>query len=239
MAKKVESGRQGTPEKPKETRGRKPVLGPADIDALGARVAEFSGTPMVELVRLMESRGKKVSANTITSALRARGFMRAKAKRPISQPTPQTPPRYKAQHRRQPTKSAYPSNLTELEWSVLEPLLAQVRDPRGRKPEHSPQATLNAIFYVARTGCQWRQIPKDLPPWTAVWSAFRRLRDSGVLERLYEALFVLWRGIEGRSSSPTAGIIDSQTVKTTEKGGPAGTTQARKSREERGRWSRT
>jgi transposase len=242
MAKKAGNEQQRSPGKqgePKETRGRKHILDSTDIDALRERVAEFAGTPMVELVRMMEGRGKKVSGGTITSALRTCGFMQAKAKRPVSQAAPQTPPRYQPQHRRQPTPSAYPSNLTELEWSVLEPLLAQVRDPRGRKPVHSPQATLNAIFYVARTGCQWRQLPKDLPPWTAVWSTFRRLRDSGVLERLYEALFVLWRRIEGRSDSPTAGIIDSQTVKTTEKGGSADTTRERRSRGERGRWLQT
>ena len=114
MAKKAGNEQQGkgSLEEPKETRGRKPILDSSDIDVLRERVAEFSGTPMVELVRLMEGRGKKVSGGTITRALKTCGFMRAKAKRPISQAAPQTPPRYKPRHRRQPTQSSYPSNLT-------------------------------------------------------------------------------------------------------------------------------
>lgn len=202
----------------KSNRGRKALLDEADVDALKSQVVANPGTPMVELVRLLEGRGKKASGTTITKALKSKGYMRAKAKKAPSVPAPQTPPRYKPEHRREPTKNTYTSSLTDTEWGVLEPLLKQARDPRGRKPVRPLRDTLDAIFYVARTGCQWRNIPKDLPPWTAVWSLFRKLRDSGALERIYEALFILWRQIEGRSASPTAGIIDSQTVKTTAKG---------------------
>jgi transposase len=201
-------------------------------------VTKQPATPMVELVRLIETRAdKKVSGTTITKALKEMGFARAKPRRAPSVPAPQTPTRYKPEHRREPSATTYPSNLTDAEWGVLEPVLRAARDPRGRKPKHPPRAMMDAIFYLIRSGCQWRLLPKDFPPWTAVWSLFRRLRDSGTLERLYDALFALWRTAANRAAQPTAGIIDSQTVKTTEKGGLVDTTQAKKPRDARGMWS--
>lgn len=238
MAHRKSTGDHGKRSESQGRRGRKPLLDEADCALLRDQVQRQPGTPMVELVRLLEANGKRVSGTTITKALKAIGFRRERKLKPTSAPAPQSPPRYREAHRREPTPSTYPSSLTDREWEVLEPLLAKVRDPRGRKPVHSPRAILNAIFYAARTGCQWRQLPKDFPVWTAVWSVFRRLRDSGTLERLYEELFTMWRLLEGRSASPSAGIIDSQSVKTTEKGGSADTTRGRKPKDARGTSSR-
>jgi len=238
--------RWAAPLKPKLSRserrrgGRKPLLDEADLQAMSefVRVAPMCTVPELA-AKLAEVRGKSVSGPTIVNAMKRLGLTKTPLARPPSQPAPQTPPRYGPQHRRQPEPGKYPSSLTDAEWAVVEPLLAKLRDPRGRKPSHDKRLMMDAVFYIVRTGCQWRQLPLDMPPWQAVWSTFRRYRDSGLLERLYDALHELWRAAAQRAATATAGIVDSQTVKTTEKGAFAATTPARKPRAARGIWSLT
>ncbi len=221
-------------------RGRKPVLDDADLAFIQERIKEHPGTTLSQFVALFaEGRDKKVSVPTVAKALKQLGYHKVKPVKAPSTPAPQTAPRYGKQHRREPTADKYPSSLTDAEWQYLEPLLTKSRDPRGRKPKHDRRLMTDAIFYLVRTGCQWRALPKDFPPWLAVWSVFRRLRDSGTLERLYEGLFSLWRLACDRAVQPTAGIVDSQTVKTTEKGGLVATTRARKPRDANGIWLST
>lgn len=225
------------PETPRRL-GRKPILDDADREFLRKRVTQQPATSATELVAVLaRERGKKIGAAAVSKTMHSMGFRKLARRKAPSVPAPQTPPRYTAAHRRDPDGGMYPSSLTDAEWKVLEPVLAEARDPRGRKPEHAPRTMMDAVFYVVRTGCQWRALPKDFPPWKAAWSAFRRLRDSGALERLHDALFLLWRTSAERSAQPTAGIIDSQSVKTTEEGGPAATMPARRSKGARGTWS--
>lgn len=89
---------------------------------------------------------------------------------------------------------------------------------------------LNALLYQARTGCQWRLLPGEFPPWNSVWELFSRWREAGVLKAVHAALRDECRARTGRAAAPSAAILDSQSIKTTEKGGRAALTKAKRSR---------
>jgi putative transposase len=127
-------------------------------------------------------------------------------------------------------RKAYPTDLNDKEWAVIEPYVPKPKTG-GRPAEHSRREIINAIAYVLRSGCAWRLMPHDLPPWSTVYDYFRQWRIDGTWERINTALREKLRTTLGREAEPSAAIIDSQSVKTTEKGGLAATTQARKSRD--------
>jgi|SRR5579884_1191190 len=119
----------------------------------------------------------------------------------------------------------YPSDVTEREWAVLEPLIPAPK-PGGRPASYARREIVNGIFYVVRTGCSWRALPHDLPPWPIVYHYFRRWRDEGTWEQVHGVLRGQLRVRLGRDASPSAAILDSQSVKMTEKGGRAASTAA-------------
>lgn len=116
------------------------------------------------------------------------------------------------------SKLRYPTDLTDEEWALVKPEIPRAKRG-GNKRTVDEREVLNGLMYVLGTGCQWRAIPKDLPPRSTVNAYFRRWRDDGTLDRLHHALYVRCREQAGREASPTAAIIDSQSVKGAEKGG--------------------
>jgi transposase len=119
----------------------------------------------------------------------------------------------------------YPSDLTDAEWALVAPLIRPAK--RGGRPRTvDVREVLNAIFYVLWTGCQWKALPKDLPPRSTVWDYLDRWEWDGTLARIHHALYVEAREQAGREASPTTAIIDSQSAKGAPRGAPRSIPQA-------------
>jgi transposase len=116
------------------------------------------------------------------------------------------------------SKLRYPSDLTDEEWAIVGPLIPPAKRG-GNKRTVDIREVVNGVMYVLSTGCQWAALPKDLPARSTVNDYFRHWDEDGTLERIHHALYVRCRELAGRDASPTAAIIDSQSVKGAEKGG--------------------
>ncbi len=127
---------------------------------------------------------------------------------------------WKPEHRRSADRNGlrYPSDLTDTEWGIVEPMIPPARHG-GRRRSVNVREVLNGIFYILWTGCQWKALPKDLPPKSTVYDYLELWNWDGTLERIHHELYVAVREQEGREPSPTAAIIDLQTAKGAQKGG--------------------
>jgi putative transposase len=113
-------------------------------------------------------------------------------------------------------KRRYETDLSDEQWDEVRAL---VESTKGRKASVSRREIVNAILYVARTGCQWRLLPHDFPNWSTVYSCYHRWSWNGTLDKLHAEFRAQVRSVHGKSEQPTAAIVDSQSVKVTSKGG--------------------
>jgi len=180
--------------------------------------------------KLEEACGVRVDPSSICRYLKLLGFVRQRASKPPKKIPPKPPSSAKQVRYRKADlppapahRKPYPSDVTDAEWAIIEPLIPKVK-PGGRPEVHPKQEIVNGVFYVLRSGCQWRMLPHDFPPWQTVLNYFEAWSKDGLWERINQELRERVRRKAGREPTPSAAIVDSQSTKTTEKGGPVAMT---------------
>jgi putative transposase len=126
------------------------------------------------------------------------------------------------------SRTPYPTDLTDRQWRLIQPYVPRPK-PGGRPPRYTRRDIVNAILYQTRNGCVWRALPHDLPPYRIVFHYFRLWQIDGTWDHIHNALRTKVRQAVGKKPKPTAAILDSQSVKTTEQGGPRGPDAGKKS----------
>jgi putative transposase len=213
------------------------MLGSNEIKVLVELVRENSTLSLDDLVWAFRQRtGISLSSPTAKKYLEAAGFVRSRPPRQSGESARPSPVaaaekdkggqpvrqyRYADEHRDAGDLSRYPCGLTDSEWEQIQHHF----DPpggTGRPPKYPRRQILDACVYVLRSGCSWRMLPKNFPPWQVVYRTFRRWLARGLFEQMYDELRKLWRSRQRRGPDPTGAILDSQSVRTSAQGGPKG-----------------
>jgi transposase len=204
-------------------------ISPEQVDVLVGMVRVNPHLALDDLVwAFRRQTGVTLSTPTIKKYLGQAGFELIRARR-TDKPNEVSPKsyRYSASHRDSGDIVRYPCGLTDSEWEHV----AHLFDPKGRRgaPEKYPRRQmLDACIYVLRSGCSWRMLPKDLPPWSVVYRTFRRWQSRGLFETMHDELSDLWRSRQHAGPEPTQAVLDSKSVATSPQGGPKGYDAAKK-----------
>lgn len=215
--------------------GRPPKLSPEQKKELVALVRDNPLLSLDDTVQLLRQEiGVTLSTVTIRKYLKEAGFKRRRPSRAevaravacdVRESDAAESQRkgygYNESHRDPGDQQRYPCGLTDREWEEVQGIF-DPPDRTGRPEKYPRRQVLDACVYVLRSGCSWRMLPKDFPPWMLVYKTFRRWVARGLFEQMYDALRKLWRAREQRAVEPSAAVLDSQSVKTSPQGGPKG-----------------
>ena len=168
--------------------------------------------------------GMEAHAQTIERALEAAGFIRSREGSGVLIEQRQRDAArygYTDTHRQHRPEQSYPSSLSDAEWAIIADLFDQ-SGGRGTPPRYERRQLVDACCYVVRTGCAWRMLPKEFPPWQNVYRTFRRWSAQGKFEQMHDRLRAQWREREKRNESPTAAVLDAQSTRGSPQGGDTG-----------------
>lgn len=213
-------------------RGKPPILNEQDGKLVLELIQQHPQATIRDLTKMVaQQTGKPVAEPTLIRCLRRLGVHKVRPKRVPRSPADPGAPRYgySARHRDPDDRTRYPSSLTDGEWELVQDLF--VHDGAGHPEVYTARVKLDAILYVLRSGCPWRMLPHEFPPWNGVYKTFRRWHAASKFETMHDRLRGMERKRVGRNVEPTGGIVDTQSVKTSEKGGPKVLTVARRSRD--------
>lgn len=204
-------------------------FGPDQMELLRRVTVEQPTASREDILGILQrDHGLRISISTLARYLNELGIERGKPEKSLAPEAPPSGYRYQSRHRREVSATRYPSSMTDAEWEVLQPVIEGHLDARGRPPQYPRRQMLDAMLYVLRSGVPWRMLPREFPPWNTVYKTFRRWDRIGLINALLDRLRDRWRESQGRAAEPTGVIVDSQSTKTTEKGGSADMTAARR-----------